>query len=160
MPYSVSILTRGIGSVGSLRLGSTWIRQITIPLTNAQLLACRATPITLVAAPGAGRRWVLIDGSINLNLTGAYTETADNLVVRYSNGTGAIISQTIETTGFIDQTGKIHTNILPKIDAIATEAQAVNQKLVLHNSGDGEFGGGNAANTGRVNLVVREIVTL
>jgi hypothetical protein len=38
------------------------------------------------------------------------------------------------------------TTISAKINAIATDAQCVNQSLVIHGSGNGEFGGGNAAN--------------
>ena len=34
----------------------------------------------------------------------------------------------------------------PAVNAIATDAQCVNQPLVIHGSGNGEFGGGNAAN--------------
>ena len=120
---------------------------VAIALTNAEILALRATPKTLLAAPGAGFRWQFLDGTINLNLTAAYTESADNFAVKYVNGSGVAVSETVETTGVVDQTGKIHTNIFGKKDVIATEAQATNQALVLHNTGDGELGGGNAANT-------------
>lgn len=140
--------------------GVSGTRFVSVALTNANILALRATPFTLAAAPGAGLRWQLLGGTINLNNTGAYTESADNLAVRYVDGSGVIVSNAIETTGFVDQTGKIHTSITPKTDAIATEAQAVNKALVLHNTGDGEFGGGNAANAGRATLVLRAVPTL
>ncbi len=122
------------------------IKRVSVTLTNAQVLAIRATPISLVAAPGASKRIVFHNVYIKAVLTAGYTETADNLVVRYVGTTGVIVSEAIETTGFIDQTGTVHTNGRAKLDAIATAAQCVNVALVLHNSGDGEFGGGNAAN--------------
>lgn len=140
--------------------GASAIRYATVALTNALLLAARATPITLVAAPGAGYRWQLLEGTINLNLTGAYTETSDNFAVKYDSGSGIAVSQTIESGGLFDTTGKIHSNFLPKIDALATEAQGVNKALVLHNTGDGELGGGNAANVGRITVAVRRVATL
>jgi hypothetical protein len=140
--------------------GADHLRLLTIALTNAQLLNCRATPVVLVAAPGAGFRWELLEGTINLNLTAAYTETADNLAIKYANGAGVQASETIEATGLVDQTGKIHSNIVGKKDAIATEAQSVNQALVLHNIGDAEFGAGHANNVGRLTLAVRRVAVL
>lgn len=147
--------------VWSLVGGPSVIRYATVAITNAQFLAIRATPVSLVAAPGAGKRLVFVGASLNLNATaGAYTETADNLAVRYIGTTGQIVSQAVETTGLIDQAGKMHSDILPKIDPITTEAQSVNAALVLHNTGDGEFGGGNAANTIRVTVAYRIVAAL
>lgn len=131
-----------------------------VTLTNAQMLALRAAPVTLVAAPGAGLRLEFLAATLNGDLTGAYTETADNMAIRYVDGSGVIVSQTIEATGFVDQTGGIHTNAQPKIDAIATDAQCVNVALVLHNTGDGEYGGGNAANSVKVTVTYRLVATL
>lgn len=118
----------------------------TVTLTNAQIKAMRATPVTLVAAPGSGK--VLEFVSATLKLSGganALTETIDNMSIRYTDGLGAIVSQTIEATGFIDQTAATVTSALAKIDAIVAYASAANQALVLHNTGDGEYAG-NAAN--------------
>jgi len=114
-------------------------------LTNAQILALRATPITLAPAPGTGVFREFIRAVLVCKAAaGAYTETADNLVIRQTNTTGVILSQAIETTGWLDQAAIKATNALAKVDTIgALQAKA----LVLHNSGDGEFGGGNAANT-------------
>ena len=52
-----------------------------------------------------------------------------------------LASQAIECTGFIDQTADTMTNALAKIDAIAAKTACENKALVLHNTGDGEFGG-------------------
>ncbi|MEO8483337.1 MAG: hypothetical protein ABI634_14080 [Acidobacteriota bacterium] len=141
--------------------GGAQLRVATVALTNAQMLALRATPITLVAAPGAGKRLSLVGGTLNINATaGAYTESTANLAVRYVGASGVTVSQAIEATGFCDQAGKMHTDFLPKVDPIATEAQAVNQPFVLHNTGAGEWGGGNVANTGRVVIAYRVVPTL
>jgi len=124
-----------------------------VTLTNAQMLALRATPIALVAAPGEGTVLEFVGALLKFDVTTAgYTETADNLAVRYENGTGVIVSQAIESTGFLDQTTDGISNAPPKIDAIGL---AVNKALVLHNPGDGELTGGNAANTLKVRTLYR-----
>lgn len=123
-------------------------------LTNAQVLALRATPISVVPAQGAGYVTLFSHALlISSFAAGAYTETADNLVIRQVNGSGAIVSDAIETTGFIDQAAIKATTARAKTDQIAL---LKNVALVLHNSGDGEFGGGNAANT----LTVRVFFTV
>lgn len=125
------------------------IKRATVTLTDTNIKALRATPITLVAIPNsATKKNVFVGASLKLTATaGAYTETTDNLAIRYTSTTGVIVSQAIEMTGFIDQAAVMHTNAEPKVDGIATNAQCANLTLVLHNTGDGEFGGGNAANT-------------
>lgn len=112
-------------------------------ITNAQMLAIRATPQTLVAAPGAGKAVIVDELFMHLDVTTAgYTETADNLVVEYSGG-GDIV--TIETTGFLDQTTDQDRLIVPTYTALFTPV--ANEAIQIKNSGDGELGGGNAANT-------------
>jgi hypothetical protein len=133
--------------------GQTQVAEVSI--TNAQMLALRATPITLVAAQGAGRVIEFVSAQLFFDYTAAYTETADNMAVRLNNTTGAIVSQAIEATGFVDSTADVITNALPKIDTIVAGASAANLPLVLHNTGDGEYGGGNAANILRVKTVYR-----
>lgn len=126
-----------------------------VSITNAEMLALRATPKTLVAAPGAGYMLEFVSAVLMFDRTAAYTETADNMAIRYVDGSGVIVSQAIEATGFVDAAGDAITNALPKIDALATAAQGENAALVLHNTGDGEYGGGNAANVVRVKIAYR-----
>lgn len=133
-------------TVGSADLDPTLLKYATVTLTNAEIKALRATPKTLVAAQGANKVIEFVSAVIKLVAgTNVLTETADNMAVKYNDGSGAAISQTIESTGFIDQTANTVTNALPKIDTIAALSAAANKAIVLHNTGDGEFGG-NAAN--------------
>jgi hypothetical protein len=113
------------------------IDTISISLTPAQVKALRATPAVLVPAPGLGRAVQLLSGVIIYDFAAVYTETTDNLVVRYTNGSGAAASQVVETTGFLDSTGDEIRPILPVNDA----DMVPNAAIVLHNNGDGEFGG-------------------
>jgi len=126
-----------------------------VALTNAEMLALRATPKTLVAAPGASKILEFISAVILFDYTGAYTETADNMAVKYTDGSGAIVSETIEATGFVDATADTMTTAIAKADVIVAKSGSENKALVLHNTGDGEYGGGNAANAIRVKVAYR-----
>lgn len=119
---------------------------IEVVLTSAQVKACRATPITIAAAPGPGL-FIDLQGAV---LLAKYAGTnpftgAQNLALRYVDGSGIILSQTITGAGFIDQSVNMRTSGLPKVDPIATQAQSENKAVVLHNTGGAEITG-NAAN--------------
>lgn len=156
MGRQVKVLSKIPGVIA----GATISRQnvanyVDVSFTNAQVLACRAAPLTLVAAPGKALTYREFCGAILVVTTtaGAYTETADNLAVRQTNGSGIILSDTIETTGWVDGTAIKATYARPKLDPIGF---LQNKALVLHNTGDGEFGGGNAANTLKVRVFYRD----
>ncbi len=114
MAFFKSILGRTIGYVqrpGGVNLASNG-KEMLVPLqkdftiTSAQALALFATPITLVAAPGAGR--VLIPAALYMfydYVSAAYggIATGEDLAVRYTNASGNV-GLTLETTGFLDQT--------------------------------------------------------
>src|SRR3954462_11707948 len=87
------------------------INVATVTLTNAEIKALRATPKTLVAAPGAGKMLEFVSAQLKL-VAGAnvLTESTANLAVKYTDGSGAAVSQTIECTGFIDQAANTMTS--------------------------------------------------
>ncbi len=135
-------------TVGSSDMDDTLIKYITVALSNADIMALRATPKTLVAAPGANKALEFISAEMELVYgSEVLAETADNMAVRYTDGSGAIVSQSIESTGFIDQAADTMSNALPKIDAIVASASGQNKALVLHNTGDGEFTGNASADS-------------
>lgn len=116
------------------------VRFAELALTSPELLALRATPKTLVAAPGAGKMLVFKGIELVLDATAtAYVESAANLGVRYENGSGAKVSDDIEATGFIDQTADTATYGRPKADPIVAKTGSENKALVLHNLGAGEY---------------------
>lgn len=118
-------------------------RPFEVRLTNAQMLALRATPQTLIAAPGAGKA-IVLEGDVELFLdvtTAGYTEDADNLAIEYADGTDIL---TIEATGFVDQA----TDQFRKVSAaVGLSTPVQNSAIRIVNNGAEEFGGGNAANT-------------
>jgi hypothetical protein len=128
--------------------GGGELRYAEVVLTSAEVKALRATPKTLVPAPGAGKVLEFLGGLAFLDAgTNVFAEATANLAVKFTNGSGVQVSQTVETTGFIDQAADTVTNILPKLDSIVSKANGENQPLVLHNLGAGEITG-NAAGDG------------
>lgn len=115
---------------------------IKVSLTAAEVKVLRATPFELVAAQGADTLIEFVSAVFVLKYgSEVFSESADNLIVEYDDGTGIAVSATLETTGFIDQAADQITNLQAIGDAIATLAAAANKNLVLFNSGDGEIAG-------------------
>lgn len=130
------------------------VQTATVAITAAEVKALRATPITLVAAPGANKVIELISCKLKLDYgSEVFTETADNLAIKYTDGSGVAVSDTIESTGFIDQSADTMTSAVPVKDAIVTVAGSANKPLVLHNTGDGEIAG-NASNDSVLDVYV------
>lgn len=126
-----------VSTPGTVTGSSSSIYYAEVTIAAASVLTLRATPVTLVAAPGAGYVLQLLGGYVIMDYgMTAYTESADNLAVKYTNGSGAAASETIETTGFIDSTADDMITVIPIKDVAAV----ANAALVLHNTGDGEFG--------------------
>lgn len=126
--------------------GSAWeafgplVRFVEVSLTSPQILALRATPITLVAAPGSGKKIQFLGADFYLDATAtAYVESAANLGIKYTNGSGVQVCETIEATGFIDQTADTATSARPQLDPIVAKSGCENQLLCLHNLGAGEY---------------------
>lgn len=155
LTQSGSTFTIANAAVTTAKLDATTIQYAAVALTNANMLNLRATPIQLVAAPGAGYVLEFISATLLFDYTAAYTETADNMAVKYENGSGAAASEDIEATGFVDATADTITFARKKLDGIVAKTGAENKALVLHNIGDGEYGGGNASNAVRVKVAYR-----
>ncbi len=127
------------------------INALDVQLTNAQMLVLRATPITLIPAPGANRA-IIVERVLVVSDSGtgtAWTETNDNMDVRYA---GSTVILTLETTGLID-TGDVQTRHQAPAEAVATPIP--NSAVELFNNGDREFGGGNVANSFSVRVWFR-----
>lgn len=116
-PYLTSVHGRklGIAQEGHLVLTKTgqpgdpqevFGASVVVTVTSAQLLALNATPQTVLAAQGAGiaiipRKWAIRHGTGT-----AYGGIAggEDLVLKYTDASGAQAAGAIETTGFLDQT--------------------------------------------------------
>jgi len=136
---------------GSVIEGRSNILNADVQITNAQLLAIRATPINLVPAPGAGKAIVVLGAQLYFDSAGAYTVGTNDLQLEYASG--ADIAALIETVGFLDQATDQARYHAP---AAGTQTPVANSAVRLINSGASEFTGGNAANT----LSVRVLYTI
>ncbi len=133
--YGSQRLTEGALILGSRLATSNFAVEICyerVVVSSAEILALFTTPKTLVAAPGPGRLLNLLGAMIYLDATAtayAGVDAADDLTIRYTNAAGAAASNTLEATGFIDQT----TDQIRTIKPIATDITPVaNAPLVLH----------------------------
>lgn len=106
--------------------GLTLVKRI----TTAQVLALFATPIEVIEAPGAGltigvKRWRVYKPA---GTAYAGIAAAEDLVLRYTDASGAIVAGTIETTGFLDQA----TAQVSRGGDVASVLQVANAAVMLH----------------------------
>ncbi len=128
-------------------LGETRVRRAYVSITPAQLRALRATPVTLVAAPGAGKALVFHYAKIQLDYGtiahNAPTNAGDDIGIRYTGGAGQLVA-TQEATGLVSS-GTDAYRILRAGSAAVNSAQDVipvaNAPLVAHNVGAAEYAG-------------------
>jgi len=113
------------------------VRMVEKQITAAQVLTLNATPVTVLASPGAGR-FILPEFTIIYKSAGtAYAGIAvgEDLALRYTNGSGTIL-QVSETTGFLDQ-ATAQTRVLNGLQSAAATALAelnptANAAVVAH----------------------------
>lgn len=105
-----------------------------VTLTAAQVKALNATPITLVAAPGAG--YFIEPVSLLARLiygTVAYDGIAagEDLSFKWANASGAQMLTAIEATGFLDATADAYRLTYP-INLAANVVPVANAAIVVH----------------------------
>ena len=94
-------------------------------LTAAQIKALNATPVQIIAAPGAGKG-IVVEKALLTKSTGiAYDGIAagEDLTLKYTNGSGATIL-TAEMTGFLDSAALLMHN-QPASGSLVTANAAV-----------------------------------
>lgn len=116
------------GAVGTLEIAANVIVSADVDtnfmqvdnsqLTNTNMLALEATPVTLIAAV-ATTAIVVHKVALFFDWTADYTESADNLVIEYADGTDIVV---IEATGFVDAGADAARLIIPRDGAIVVVA--------------------------------------
>lgn len=112
-------------------------QSIVTRVPTASVLALNATPFTILAAPGAGVAIVPLRVAIYKPAGTAYAGIAagEDLVLKYTNGSGAQVSSVIEATGFLDQTTAQTRLAFPPATTGATAGDitpVANAAVVLH----------------------------
>lgn len=116
-----------------------FVRSPKLTLSSAQLLALDATPIDLLAAPGAGFFIDFHSLVVTKPAGTAYASVgaADDITIRETDGSGLVLA-TIETTGFLDsaavQTRTV--NGLRAASGVSDVTRLDNAKLVLFLGGN------------------------
>jgi hypothetical protein len=118
-----------------------------ITLTPAQIIALKATPITVVPAPPAGYVIELVSGGAYLAYGSAgYTASGTlTLQLKYKDGTGAAASEILPNTGFVAALASTAVGI-EKISTGTPVAKTVcdGQPLVIHQIGGSELASGDS----------------
>lgn len=106
-----------------------------VQLSSAQILALNATPITLIAAPGASKALIFEGAVIHKPAGTAYAGIAagEDLALKYTDASGAEVGQ-CEMTGFADQATAQARYIRPHTAAsgVSSITPVANAALVAH----------------------------
>lgn len=107
------------------------LRRAFVTLSSAQILALFTTPITVIAAPGAGKFIEIqsIHPWLDFN-SAAYVPGGSNLEFRYVNGSGSRIGY-VTSTGFLDAVADAHRVIVPGGGGSAYTATDANNAAVV-----------------------------
>ena len=118
----------------------TAIKQTYVSMTSAQIKLLATTQIELIPAQGANTVIEVLGGLVMLDYGGsnAFTGATNNLSAKYTDDSGAIVSELIEMSNFIDQTADtflIWRAVSDDACVIAATAGIVNQAVVIDNVG-------------------------
>jgi hypothetical protein len=111
------------------------LQSVDVTVTSAEVLALFTTPISILAAPGAGYANVL-EGVIAYKAAGtayAGVATTEDLSISYTNAAGLAVAG-IETTGFLDQaTAQTrYASTYKAASGISSITPVENAALVIH----------------------------
>lgn len=124
--------------------GNSSLLTTSVTLTSAQVKAARATPITILPAPGAGKvnRIISASGYIAYGGNNAFTNP-QNFSMKYKDGTTTALN-VFTAAGWLDQTASEQQQSVLVAGVIISKANSDNQPVVIHNVGGSEITG-NAA---------------
>lgn len=136
-------ITNGDGVAGSpdISMAEAGLKRAVVTVTNAEILALRAAPKTLVAAPGAGKILELVAAFGYCYTAAAAYTNPQQCAIRDNNSTGAVRSGST-ATNFVNTTTPTYAYVAPQ-----NSGPVANVLLCLHNTGGSEMTGGNAANS-------------
>lgn len=125
-----------------------------VEVSSAEMKALATSPKELIPAPGADRFIEFVSAVLIYDSAATdYTVQADeNMAIRYENGSGTIVSLTVESDGFIKEAASDGVRIVHPIATFQdTDVLAsINKSLVLDNIGSGEWDDG----TGTMTVII------
>jgi hypothetical protein len=99
------------GHVSSADLAESLLRTVQVPLTSANILAMNATPVTLIAAPGAGKIAIVEDILLKMVTTATQYANGGAVEFRYTNGSGAKVTADIAAAVITAGAGTSYTKV-------------------------------------------------
>lgn len=133
----------------------------TVEVSSAEMLDLAASPKELVAAPGADHLLEFVSATLIYDSAATdYTVQADeNIAIRYENGTGTIVSLTVESDSLIKEAAGDGIRIVHPIATFQDTdvVGAVNKSLVLDNIGSGEWDDGTGTLTVKITWRIHEL---
>lgn len=139
----------------------------TLTLTNAQIKALPTGAIDIVAAPGPGQMNQFILGIIEIDTqAGAYTNVNASAAIQFQlapNGNATPITPLIPLDGYLDAAGTALNSVLQDptntgfgnsfLADVGISFEDLSIGVWVANGGDGNFTGGNEANTMKITVI-------
>jgi len=156
---NLPLMVDSTDQVGTNNAGNSGIGYVAGTLTNAQIKALHATPITIVAAQGSGTliRIISWTGRFNYGGTNVFTAGAGQTIAFYLSTSNTLSASLISNATLTGSTSIYALgNALPSTFTVAGE----NQPLILYNSNATEITG-NAANDNTISYnVVYQVIKI
>jgi len=130
------------------------ILQVTGTLTNSQIKALHATPITLIAAPGAGKVIVILQATAVMNYGGTNIFTdggSAGVILSYSNTTNTAAATFMPTGQLVAASSRM--NVASGAISSSLYSSNTNLAVVAYNSSVTEISG-NAANNNTISYSI------
>lgn len=125
-----------------------------VEISSSEMKANAASPKELIPAPGANHLIEFVSAVLIYDSAATdYTVQADeNMAIRYENGSGTIVSETVESDSFIKEAASDGIRIVHPLAAFQDTdvLGAINKSLVLDNVGSGEWDDG----TGTMTVII------
>ena len=144
--------TLGAGTL-ALNVSSSVYGRVSVTLTSAQIKALSATPITLLAAQGAGTSIVPLQIQAKMTYGGTNVFTApQDITVKYTTSVANFLA-VIVGTGFIDQAVSMYNLTGIDQDVIAAATVVENAAVILFNEAAAITGNAAGDNTVTVTMI-------
>ena len=119
-------------TIVSADMSSSVLKVETVTVTGPNILTLYSSPKQLVAAPGTHNVIEFLGAMVFYDYAGAaYGDAAQNMTVKYTNGSGTAVSGTLSGTGFLTATSDRTAKLLPVAVAATASAGVENQPLVF-----------------------------
>jgi len=118
-------------AVTSAKMAEDLVRTVQVNLSSANILAMNATPVTLIAAPGAGKIVIVEDILLKMVTTATAYANGGAVEFRYTDGSGAKVTADIAAAVITAGAGTTYTKVG---GVIASLTPVANAPIVITNA--------------------------